>query len=85
VAQFSNDVAKLRGLMKQHGRKPDAIDISPLVDVSGFSVNDLKAYRNAGANRLIAFSQKIVADNANGKALELARRFAPIVEMASTI
>ena len=85
VAKFSSDVAKLRDLMKAQGRKPDTIDISPLVDPSGFSANDLKAYRDAGANRLIVFSQKIVADNANGKALELARQYAPIVELARTI
>lgn len=85
VAQFSRDVAHLRELLKEQGRNPDGIDISPLVDPSGFSVTDLKAYQNAGANRLIVFSQKIVADNANGKALELARRYAQMVELARTI
>jgi hypothetical protein len=34
---------------------------------------------------LIVFSQKIVADNADGKAIELARRYAQIVELARTI
>lgn len=85
VGRFAKDVAKLRDLMKRHGRKPDAIDISPLVDPTGFSDNELKAYRDAGANRLIVFSQQIVADNADGKALELARRYSQIVELARTI
>jgi len=85
VGRFAKDVAKLRDLMKRHGRKPDAIDISPLVDPTGFSHNELKAHRDAGANRLIVFSQQIVADNADGKALELARRYSQIVELARTI
>jgi probable F420-dependent oxidoreductase len=85
VGKFAKDVVKLRDLVRRHGRNPDAIDISPLVDPTGFSANELKAYRDAGANRLIVFSQQIVADNADGKALELARRYSQIVELARTI
>jgi probable F420-dependent oxidoreductase len=85
VSQFSKDVAKLREVLKIYGRKPDAIDISPLVDPTGFTAIDLKAYKNAGANRLIVFSQNIVAEAADGKALELARRYSGIVESARTI
>jgi hypothetical protein len=71
--------------LKTHGRKPEAIDISPLVDPTGFTAIDLKAYKNAGANRLIVFSQSIVAEAADGKALGLARRYSDIVELARTI
>jgi hypothetical protein len=45
----------------------------------------LKAYRDAGANRLILLSQKTVAETADGRTLELIRRFAPVVERASHV
>ena len=85
VGEFRDAVAALRTLVKDHGRNPDAIDVSPMVDLTGFTATDLKAYRAAGANRLILFSQKIVEDGADGKALETARQFAKIVEMARAL
>jgi hypothetical protein len=40
----------------------------------------LKAYRDAGADRLILLSQKSVAATADGKALELIKQFSQVVE-----
>ncbi|MGH7986255.1 MAG: LLM class F420-dependent oxidoreductase [Candidatus Binataceae bacterium] len=80
-------VAKLRQLTSEHGRDPHSLEISPLVDPAdhGPSTEELKRYREAGANRIVLLSQKTVAETADGKALELARRFAPVVERAQSI
>jgi hypothetical protein len=45
----------------------------------------VKRYRAAGATRLILLSQKMIAECADGKALEAARRFAPSVKRARSI
>ena len=85
VGHFEKEAAALRGIMKKQGRNADTIQMSPLVDVAALSADDLKRYRDAGASRLIHFSQTLVAEHANGKALENARRFAPVVERARAI
>ena len=46
------------------------------------SKDELKRYRDAGVTRVVLFSQKDVAETADGGALALARRFAPAVEHA---
>jgi probable F420-dependent oxidoreductase len=85
--QLRQSVAELRTLTKEHGRNPDLLDISPLVDPleNGPSADELKAYRDAGAKRLILLSQKTVAATADGRAMDLIRRFAPVVERASRV
>ena len=85
LGEFKTAVASLRKQVKDRGRNPDAISISPLVDPVGLGSAALKAYREAGANRLIMFSQKIVEECADGKALEHARRYASIVEQARAL
>ncbi|HVA68117.1 MAG TPA: LLM class F420-dependent oxidoreductase [Candidatus Binataceae bacterium] len=85
VGHFEKEAAALRAIMKKQGRNADTIQMSPLVDVAALSADDLKRYRDAGASRLIHFSQTLVAEHANGKALENARRFAPVVERARAI
>ncbi|HJU27784.1 MAG TPA: LLM class F420-dependent oxidoreductase [Candidatus Binataceae bacterium] len=83
-AELKEQVAQLREAAQRHGRNPDSFDISPLVDPKeqGPSRDDFLRYREAGANRLILLSQKTVAETAEGKALELIKRFAPAVERA---
>ncbi|HKV53059.1 MAG TPA: LLM class F420-dependent oxidoreductase [Candidatus Binataceae bacterium] len=85
--ELHQSVAQLRALTKSHGRDPDALHISPLLDPmeNGPSADDLKRYRDAGAQRLILLSQKTVAETADGRALDLIRRFSPVVERASKI
>jgi probable F420-dependent oxidoreductase len=82
--ELRQSVAQLRTLARGHGRDADAFHISPLVDPGedGPSHDRLKAYREAGAQRLILLSQQAVAATADGKALDLVRRFAPVVERA---
>jgi hypothetical protein len=49
------------------------------------SVDDLKRYRDAGASRVVVFSQQIGKDAADGKALEIVKRLAPVVERAQKV
>jgi probable F420-dependent oxidoreductase len=85
--ELKRDVAIIRKLAIEHGRKPDAIQISPLVDPkeNGPSADDMKRFRDAGVSRIVLLSQKTVAATAAGKALELARHFAQVIERARGI
>jgi probable F420-dependent oxidoreductase len=85
--ELRQSVEQLRTLTRQNGRNPDQLQISPLVEPGehGPSTDELKAFREAGAQRLILLSQQTVAATADGKALELISRFAPVVERASSI
>jgi len=80
--QLRQSVGQLRTLTREHGRNPDLLQISPLLDPgeNGPSRDEVKAFRDAGAQRLILLSQQTVAATADGKALDLIRRFAPVVE-----
>ena len=85
--QVKRDVATIRKLAANHGRNPDSIQITVLVDPGEGvpSVDDLKRYRDAGASRFIPFSQKMGSESAAGKAPEQLRRFAPLIERAHGI
>jgi probable F420-dependent oxidoreductase len=85
--ELKRDVATIRKLATQHGRKPESIQISPLVDPkeNGPSIDDLKRFRDAGVNRIVLLSQKTAAETARGKAPELARHFASVVDRAQGI
>jgi len=85
--QFKRDIATLRALTREQGRDPAKLDLSPFVDPgeSGPSLDDLKRFHEAGANRVILFSQQGASAIAEGQALVLARRFAASVERASQI
>jgi probable F420-dependent oxidoreductase len=85
--ELKGSVAELRKLTAAHGRDPGMIQISPLIDPGeqGPSADDVKRYREAGATRLILASQQTVAESADGKTLEIVRRFASSVDRARTI
>jgi probable F420-dependent oxidoreductase len=85
--ELKRDVAIIHKLAQQHGRKPELIQISPLVDPkeNGPSADDLKRFRDAGVSRIVLLSQKTVAATAEGKARELAQHFAQVVERAQGI
>jgi probable F420-dependent oxidoreductase len=85
--QLGQSVAPLRNLAREHGRNPELLRISPLIDPGqdGPSRDELKAYRDAGAQRLVLLSQQTVAATADGKALDLIRRFAPVIERADGV
>jgi alkanesulfonate monooxygenase SsuD/methylene tetrahydromethanopterin reductase-like flavin-dependent oxidoreductase (luciferase family) len=85
--ELKASVAELRKLTAARGRDPGAILISPLIEPGehGPSADDVKRYRDAGASRLIFLSQKMIAETANGKALEAMRRYASSVDRSRTI
>jgi probable F420-dependent oxidoreductase len=85
--QVKRDVATIHKLAANHGRKPDSIQITVLVDSDkGMpSRDDLQRYRDAGASRFIPFSQKMGSDSAAGKAPEQLQHFAPLIERAQSI
>jgi probable F420-dependent oxidoreductase len=87
LEQFKGDVINIRKLAKEHGRDPDSLQITAIVDpdVRMPDADDLKRYRDAGASRLIPFSQKMGSDSAAGKAQEQLRQFAPLVEFGKSI
>ena len=80
--QLKRDVATIRKLLKENGRPENAAQISPLVEPKGDgpTTDELKRLRDAGADRIILLSQQTVADTANGKALDLIKRFSGVVE-----
>jgi probable F420-dependent oxidoreductase len=79
---LQREVTTLRKLLKEAGRAENSVHITPLVDPleNGPSKDELKAYRDAGAERIILLSQKTVAATAEGKALELIKQFTQVVE-----
>jgi len=84
---FHKDMTTLRTLTKEAGRNPDSLQVTIIVDPrdSGPSLDDLKRYRDAGANRVVLFSQRIGSEAADGKALEIIKRLAPVVELAQKV
>jgi hypothetical protein len=85
--EVKRDVATIRKLAVQHGRNPDSIQFSPLVEPNenGPSADDMKRFRDAGVSRIVLLSQKTVAQTARGQAPELAKHFAQVVERAHNI
>jgi alkanesulfonate monooxygenase SsuD/methylene tetrahydromethanopterin reductase-like flavin-dependent oxidoreductase (luciferase family) len=85
--ELKRDVATIRKLAAPYGRRPDSLQISPFVDPKehGPSSDDLKRYRDAGVGRIVLISQRTVAATADGRASELARHFAPVVQRAKAI
>jgi probable F420-dependent oxidoreductase len=85
--ELHQSVAQLQTLTRESGRDPAQLQISPLVEPgeNGPSRDTLKAFRDAGAQRLILLSQQTAAATADGKALELITRFAPVVDRAQEI
>jgi alkanesulfonate monooxygenase SsuD/methylene tetrahydromethanopterin reductase-like flavin-dependent oxidoreductase (luciferase family) len=87
VAAFKKDVATVRTLTREAGRNADAMIFSPFVDPKngGLSTDDVKAFRDAGARRMVMFSQAMTTEIANGKAMEWLDRCAPVVERAKVV
>ena len=49
------------------------------------SVDDLKRYRDAGASRIVVYSQQTRQEDADGKVLEVVKRLAAVVERAQKV
>ncbi len=84
---LKRDVTALRKLAADHGRDPKALHITALVDPgeNGPSSDELQKYAEAGASRVVLFSQRMAIAIADGAALELIKRFEPVVEQARKI
>jgi probable F420-dependent oxidoreductase len=85
--ELRQSVAQLKALARQQGRNPELFQISPLVDPgeNGPTRDELKAFQEAGAQRLILLSQQTVAATADGKALDLIAHFAPVIDRAAAV
>ena len=81
---FGEEVGMLRRLMQEEGRNADTLQLSPFVDPQEgrLSRDMLKAYQDAGATRVVLFSQQIGSDMADGQAAAWIERLAPVVERA---
>ena len=84
---FQKDMITLRTLAKEAGRDPDALQVTIIVDPrdGSLSLDELKRYRDAGAHRVVLFSQKIGTEAADGQALDILQRLAPYVEQAGKL
>ena len=82
---FREEVITLRGLTREAGRDPGALDLTALVDPGDGDAATpelLARYRDAGANRVVLFSQRMGTEVADGAALDWLERLAPTVEKA---
>lgn len=84
---FQKDMSTLRKLTAEAGRNPNSLQVTGIVDPgeNGPSVDDLKRYRDAGASRILVFSQQMGTEASAGKALEIVRRLAPVVERGQKV
>jgi probable F420-dependent oxidoreductase len=84
---FKETVTTLRQLTQEAGRNPDILQLSPFVDPQdgNLSRDVLKAYQEAGATRLVLFSQQIGSEMADGQAAAWIERMAPVVERAQPL
>lgn len=86
-ADYGSKVATIRQRAKEFGRNPDALTMSALVDPQNgaLSADTMKAFRDAGASRIVLFSQPFAKEIAEGKALECIDRVAPVIERAQKL
>jgi probable F420-dependent oxidoreductase len=79
---FARDIAALRKLAAERGRNPDSLRFTGFVapGEDGISLDQLKFFKDGGADHLVMFSQKDAVEMAAGRALEIVRRLAPTVE-----
>ena len=84
---LKRNVDALRKVATERGRDPNTLQISAFVAPAddGISLEDLKLYKEAGADRLVLFSQGDAIKMAAGKTLEIVRRLAPTVERAAKV
>lgn len=85
--RFKKDMDTLRRLTLEAGRNPDTLQITLLVDPEdgNLSADTMKRYKDAGAGRIIPFSQRVGAEIADGKSPEWIKKLTPIVERAQKV
>lgn len=79
---FKRGIAELRKLAAERGRNPDSLQFTGFVapGEDGLSLDQLKFFKDAGADHLVMFSQKDAVEMAAGRTMEIVRRLAPTVE-----
>jgi probable F420-dependent oxidoreductase len=84
---YKQKVETIRQLAREAGRNPDTLQMSAFVDPKNgaLSADELKAYRDAGASRIVLFSQPFAKEIAEGKALECVERVVPVVQRAQRV
>jgi probable F420-dependent oxidoreductase len=84
---LKRDIDELKRVVARAGRNPETLQISAFVAPGddGVPLEDLRGYKDAGAHRLVLFSQRDAIRIANGRALEVIRRIAPTVERARSL
>ncbi len=84
---FEKDMVALRALANEAERDPDTIQVTAIIDPRDgtVSADELKRYRDAGANRVVVYSQQTRQEDADGKGLEVVKRSAAIVERAQSL
>ncbi len=86
-AAYKQSVDTIRQFAREAGRNPDTLQMTALVDPKEgeLSTEELQAYRDAGASRLVLFSQPMVKEMAEGQALTWVKRTAALVERAQGV
>ncbi|HKA56821.1 MAG TPA: TIGR03619 family F420-dependent LLM class oxidoreductase, partial [Candidatus Binatia bacterium] len=86
-ADYKTKVNTIRQLARECGRNPDALTMSAFVDPQNgaLTADTMKAFRDAGASRIVLFSQPFAKEIAEGKALECIDRVSPVVERAQKV
>ena len=84
---FAKQMTSLRQLTTEAGRDPDGLHITIIVDPGqgGPSEDDLKRYRDAGAQGVVTFSQQMGTEIADGGAMAWIDRVLPTVERAQRV
>ncbi len=81
---YKTKVASIRTMAKEFGRDPDALQMSAFIDPKDgtLSADEMKAYRDAGASRIVLFSQPFARAIATGQVTACIDKVAPVVEAA---
>lgn len=84
AGRFALEAKELRERMRANGRDPATLILSPFVDPEDGRIPDatLKAYADAGCERIVMFSQDLVAQVADGHAARWLDMSANTVERA---
>ena len=81
------EIEELRKLVKEAGRDPDSVPVTPIIDPDNgnLSADTLKRYQDAGVAGVVVFNQQMGTEISDGKAHEWLDRVAPIVGRAQGV
>ena len=84
---YKTKVESIRTMAREFGRDPDALQMSAFIDPKDgtLSADEMKAYRDAGASRIVLFSQPFAQAIATGQVTACIDKVAPVVEAAQGV